>query len=150
AASWAGTTSRSTKYWPSIRSKRRGREMLRLSLRQKLSMPVEGSVISPDRTIGLTRSEIERLPIRVGNRSVHLGEYFVAAGDANEPDIVIEGDCPSFRRLGAGMSRGLLRIEGEGGHYLGARMSGGRIEVHGSSGAGLGAEMSGGVIDVRR
>jgi formylmethanofuran dehydrogenase subunit C len=123
--------------------------MLCLSLRHNLSLPVDASVVSPDRIIGLIRSDIERLPIEVGNRSVELAEHFVVAGDANLPEIVVEGDCRSFRNMGTGMSSGLLRIEGHGGCHLGARMCGGRIEVHGSAGDGLGAEMSGGMIDVQ-
>ena len=123
--------------------------MLRLLPRHRLSVPVDASVISPDRMIGLTRSEIERLRIRVGNRLAELAEFFAVEGDTNEPAIVVEGDCTSCRNLGTVMSSGLLRVEDQGGHYLGARMCGGRIEVHGPVGNGLGAEMSGGIIDVR-
>jgi formylmethanofuran dehydrogenase subunit C len=123
--------------------------MLRLSPRHCLSIPVDASVVSPDRMLGLTRSEIERLEIRVGNRLAALAEFFAVDGDANQPEIVIEGDCTSCRNLGSGMANGLLRVEGHGGQYLGSRMSGGRIEVQGSSGDGPGAEMSGGLIDVQ-
>jgi formylmethanofuran dehydrogenase subunit C len=122
--------------------------MLRLSLRHNIAVPVDASVVSPNRLIGLTRREIERLQVRVGNRLVDLSEVFAVGGDANEPEIAIEGDCTSFRYLGTAMSSGRLRIEGHGGHYLGARMCGGRVEVYGPAGDGLGAEMSGGLIDV--
>jgi formylmethanofuran dehydrogenase subunit C len=87
--------------------------------------------------------------MRVGNRLADLAEHFVVAGAAEKPEMAIEGDCTSCRNLGMGMSGGLLRVEGQGGHYLGARMCGGQIEVHGSAGDGLGAEMSGGLIDIR-
>jgi formylmethanofuran dehydrogenase subunit C len=99
--------------------------------------------------MGLTLGEIARLRIHVGNRGADLAEHFVIAGDGNEPEIAIEGDCGAFRNMGSGMSSGRLRLEGHGGHDLGARMRGGRIEVNGSAGDGLGAGMSGGLIDVR-
>ena len=123
--------------------------MLQLSPRHRLSVPVDASLIAPDRMIGLARSAIERLRIRVGNRLADLAEHFIVAGDAEKPQIVVLGDCKSCRNFGARMSSGLLRVEGHGGHYLGERMCGGEIQVDGSAGDGLGAEMSGGLINVR-
>src|SRR5262245_31546184 len=81
AASWASTTSGSTMCSPIIRGNRTRHEMLRLSLRHNVSVPVDASVVAPDRMTGLTRSEIEGLRLQVGNRSVELAELFAVDGD---------------------------------------------------------------------
>ena len=62
--------------------------------------------------------------------------------------VVIEGTDGGCDRLGAGMGRGRLIVDGDAGRLLGVGMSGGSIEVKGSAGPLAAAEAAGGVVRI--
>src|SRR5205085_12648681 len=93
-------------------------------------------------------AEIAALPVRHGNRSARLADFFTITGDPSDAQVRIEGDCRRVTHLGAGMIGGQLTIGGPAGTHLGSRMTGGTIEVHGDADDWVGAEMRGGRIHI--
>lgn len=120
---------------------------VRLRFQGATSLPVDASALVPATLAGLGTAELERLPLRVGNREVPLAELAsVAAGDGDS--LIIEAAFASLDRLGRGMRAGRLEVYGDVGAYLGQDMEGGRIELFGSAGPYAGAGLRGGVIHV--
>ena len=121
--------------------------MIRLTLKETPSVPLEAEVLSPDALVSLAADQIRALPVLLGKRRRRLDEFFEVEGDGGD-EIEIRGDAQRVKWIGRGMTRGTLRIEGNAGMHLGSAMSGGTIEVSGDVGDWLGAEMTGGVIRV--
>ncbi len=92
--------------------------------------------------------EIERWPISVGNEYMPLAEVFAVSGDPSDLNVVIQGDVPNARWIGAEMTEGTIRVEGSVGRHAGAIMRGGELIVSGNAGDWLGREMKGGRIRV--
>ena len=96
--------------------------MLRLSYRASTTIPVEAECLTPDQLAGKSAADIARLPVQHGNRQEPLGEFFTVGGDANDQQVVIEGDCGRVKWIGAGMTAGRLMVEGNAGMHLGSEM----------------------------
>jgi formylmethanofuran dehydrogenase subunit C len=122
--------------------------MLRLRYQGTTTIPVEAEAITPDRLAGKTAAEVAALPVQHGNASVALGEFFSVEGNADDQDVVIEGDCSRVKWIGAGMKTGRVTVRGNVGMHAGAEMVGGELHVHGDASDWLGAEMHGGRIHV--
>ena len=122
--------------------------MILLRYRGTTTIPVEAECLTPDQLAGKTPAEIESLPVQHGNTQVPLAEFFQVAGDSNDGEIVVEGDCSRVKWIGSGMKSGRITIHGSAGMHLGAEMTGGEIVVHGHAGDWVGAEMRGGRIHV--
>jgi formylmethanofuran dehydrogenase subunit C len=122
--------------------------LLTLTLREPPRQPLDLAPLLPERLAGLGERELAGLPLRLGNRSASLGELMsVAPGDADT--VVLVGSNACCDRIGAAMSAGALRVEGDAGAGLGLGMSGGAIEVAGSAGSLAAAEATGGVLRIR-
>lgn len=111
-------------------------------------LPVDGSVLCPDRIAGLGRRETGDLPIFVGNRRERLGDVFEIEGEGSE-EIEVEGDLSSWGRVGAGMTRGRLTVRGPVGPRAGTGMRGGVLSVEGDAADYAGEGMRGGVLRIR-
>ncbi|MBS7631059.1 formylmethanofuran dehydrogenase subunit C [Candidatus Bathyarchaeota archaeon] len=115
-------------------------------------IPVEAEVLTPDRFAGMKLSEIEGLPVYVGNRVEKLSDYFELEGSISEKpadqQITILGDASRIKYIGYGMTAGRILVEGGAGMHLGSHMSGGEIVVKGNASDWAGAEMSGGLISI--
>jgi formylmethanofuran dehydrogenase subunit C len=120
-------------------------------------MPVEAESLLPENVTGKSAEEIESLPLQVGNRTETVGDHFrveIHEGASGGPDdggaavLELAGDLTRFKRLGEGMSRGSLTVNGTVGFHAGARMSGGSLTINGDTGDYLGAMMTGGRITV--
>ena len=126
---------------------------LRLRPREAPPIPVEAETISPDFLAGKTLPEIEGRPVHVGNRIHTIGDYFEVEGEAAETAaeqlIIIEGDIPWAKYVGANMTGGRIAVEGDAGMHIGSQMSGGEITVNGSASDWAGAEMRGGLLRIR-
>ena len=110
-------------------------------------LPVDASPLLPARLAGRGAAELERLPLRVGNRDLPLGELArVEPGGTDR--LVIEGAFPSLDGLGRGMAAGHLRVEGDAGAYLAQGMTGGTVELDGSAGLFAAAGLRGGVVRI--
>ena len=121
---------------------------LTLTLREAPAAPLSAEALSPDRLAGLSRAEIERLPLRHGNRSATVAELFDVSG-AGEEDVRLVGDLARVAGLGAGMTGGRLTVAGSAGPHVGAGMQDGELIVEGDAGDWAGAEMRGGRLVVR-
>jgi len=122
--------------------------MLRLTLQETPSVPLEADVLSPDMLAPLTIEAIRALPVYLGKRQRRLADFFAVGGEAGD-EIEIHGDLARVKWIGRAMTRGVLRIYGDAGMHLASAMQGGTVDVFGNAGDWLGAEMSGGVIHVR-
>jgi formylmethanofuran dehydrogenase subunit C len=119
----------------------------RLRFRDDPKLPVDAGRLTPAALAALPAPELERLPLRVGNRELPLAELAeVHAGESVE--LVIEAAFPGLARLGRGMAEGRLEIYGDVGPYLGQDMRGGRIELFGSAGDYAAAGMRGGIVHI--
>lgn len=112
------------------------------------TIPVEADSISPDCFAGLSATEVAALPAFYGRRRVTLGDLFEIDG-ANSEAIVVSGDLRSVKKIGYGMSRGVVSVEGDAGPHAGAFMTGGELMIAGSAGDWAGAHMRGGRIVVQ-
>ena len=105
--------------------------------------------ITPERLIGLSETEIAKLPIRVGKEFCDLAEIFTIrhkAENAAQPKMQIITQGLMLDHIGADLTAGEIEIDGTAGAYVGAGMSGGTITLHGQADYGAGMAMSGGQI----
>ena len=112
------------------------------------TVPVEIEDFLPETAQDKSLAEIEKWPIYHGNREVALAEFFEVSGDSGDLDWRLEGDLSGVHWLGAKMTKGSIRVEGNAGRHIGADMTGGEILVEGNSGDWVGGEMQGGKITV--
>lgn len=119
-----------------------------LTLRTAPPVSLEAPCIRPDAFKPLGEAEIARLPVRLGKDEVALAEVFKVEGGGSD-EVRVRGDVSRVHHLGAGMTGGLLLIEGAAGRHAGASMRGGEIRIAGDAGDWTGAEMQGGRIEVR-
>jgi formylmethanofuran dehydrogenase subunit C len=104
--------------------------------------------ITPDVLKAKRLTDLKRLRLRQGTRSVPLGDLFEIDGAVGGDELEIRGATPRLQHVGAGMGGGLLRVQGDCGHWLGADMRGGTLLVQGNAGDGVAASMRSGLIDI--
>ncbi len=128
--------------------------MAQVLLRPKaqFKISVEAENISPDKFAGKTEKEIQSLEAWMGNHKTTLGELFSikvnGIGTAAETTIIMEGDFSRVKRIGEGMTAGLIMVKGNVDMHLGWKMSGGKISVTGDADSWVGREMKGGEITI--
>lgn len=123
--------------------------MLTLTYHGVTQVPVEVEGVTPDRVSGLTREEVERLPIYHGNRPATLGDFFQVAGDPSDEQIEWLGDLQGVHWIGAKMRTGRMFLRGSAGRHVGSEMAGGEIHVEGNVSDWAGGEMRGGLLQIR-
>ena len=101
-----------------------------------------------DALAGLGVTEIAALPILVGGRSARVGDVFDVGG-SDTAQIVFKGTGVRCNRIGAGMTTGSIRVEGDAGDHLGLQLKGGEITVTGNAGDFAACEMKKGRITVQ-
>ncbi|MEA1945150.1 MAG: formylmethanofuran dehydrogenase subunit C [Euryarchaeota archaeon] len=123
-----------------------------LTPKGEIGIMIEAEVITPDIFAEKSASEIENLLVWQGPTELPLSEFFDVKGDcgktAEDTSIVIDGDVPRVKRIGAGMTAGKITINGSAGMHVGSEMSGGEITVNGDANAWAGMEMKGGVLHI--
>lgn len=122
--------------------------MITLTLREQPGVPLEAEALSPDVVAALRQEQICALPMFLGKRQCRVDDFFEVEGEASD-ELEIRGDASRVKWLGRGMTRGHLRIAGNGGMHLGAHMKGGIIDVTGNASDWVGGEMSGGLIRIQ-
>ena len=110
---------------------------------------MEADIITPDRLAGQGAADVERLSVMHGSESRAVGDFFSVSGSYDGAIDLQGDDLGRVKFIGAGMSQGAVRVEGDVGEHLGAAMSGGEITVNGNATDWVGPEMSGGRIEVR-
>ncbi len=121
---------------------------LTFALRKPPRAAVDLSALTPDRLAGLTVTAIRSIPLAAGKASPRVEELFLVTGK-DPAHLVISRGNGRFYNIGAGMTGGLIEVQGQAGDYLGLGMRGGKILVRGHAGASVGSGMRGGVIEVR-
>jgi formylmethanofuran dehydrogenase subunit C len=122
---------------------------LRLSLRAPLRdrLDLGPAFAAPWAALGATdMARREAWSPRSG--AVQLGDLFTIEGSP-DGSVLIAGDLHLAERVGAGLTEGVMRVDGRVGDRAGAGLRGGRLEIHGDAGQSTGEGMSGGVIIVR-
>ncbi len=118
--------------------------------KKEFMISIEAEDISPDKFAGKTEKEIQSIEVWMGNYKTTLGELFSVnvegSGAAADTKIVIEGDFSRVKRIGEGMTAGLILVKGNVDMHLGAKMNGGKITVTGNADSWAGREMKGGEI----
>ncbi len=105
--------------------------------------------LQPGMLLGLSRREIEKLPLAVGNREVPLGEVGQIRRMSTKVDeLILDGTTSCLIHAGHGMNGGRLAIEGDAGYGAAAGMQAGEIHVRGCAGDCLGMAMEGGLVRV--
>ncbi len=115
-----------------------------------IKISVEAENISPDKLAGKSEKDIQSLEVYLGNQKTTLGELFSikveGTGAAADTKIVMEGNFSRVKRIGEGMTAGLIMIKGNVDMHLGAKMSGGKITLSGNADSWAGREMKGGEL----
>lgn len=115
-----------------------------------IKISVEAENISPDKFAGKSEKDIQSLETYLGNHKTTLGELFSikveGTGAAADTKIVMEGNFSRVKRIGEGMTAGLIMIKGNVDMHLGAKMSGGKITLSGNADSWAGREMKGGEL----
>ena len=123
--------------------------MIVLTTLKKFQFPIYAECITPEVFEGKTVAEIAELSVYEGNKQKKLGDLFKIEEDpAATPNITINGDAGEVRRMGMGMKKGEIVINGNAGMHLGEKMSGGKITVNGDAGGWTGSDMKGGLIEI--
>ena len=121
-----------------------------IKTKNDIKISVEAENISPDKFAGKSEKEIQSMEAYMGNYKTTLGELFLikveGTGAAADTKIVMEGNFSRVKRIGEGMTAGLILIKGNVDMHLGAKMSGGRITLSGNADSWAGREMKGGEI----
>jgi formylmethanofuran dehydrogenase subunit C len=121
--------------------------VIRLTLKDELPHRITAEALIPERLAALSTSEIERLPLALGNRRTHVADWFRVEGVADGA-VEIVGSCRRLDRIGADMSEGTIRVDGDAGAYLGVGMRGGSISVEGSVDFGAATALVGGILRI--
>lgn len=121
--------------------------MTRFVVKENPPVRISAESLIPERLAGLSAGEIEKLPLIVGNRTDHVGDWFrVEAGKAD--GIAFEGPAERLDRIGGGMRSGSIVVHGNAGAYVGIGMKGGEVTVTGSAGYGVAADLQDGTIRI--
>jgi len=112
-------------------------------------LSIELAGITPDRLADLSNGSIARIAIVADGRTCPLGDLFAIEGGAADGRILCDGDFSHVHRLGAGMQRGEIVVQGNVGRHAGEAMAGGTLSVQGDAGDWLAADMTGGEVLVR-
>jgi formylmethanofuran dehydrogenase subunit C len=114
---------------------------------------VEAENISPDKFAPMTLGQISGLEIWQGNRRRLLSDLFMVEGEdrpekPEETVILLKGDFSRVKRVGEGMTAGIIEATGSLGMHAGNNMRGGQLSITGNADDWLGREMRGGNIHV--
>jgi len=111
--------------------------------------PIMAASINPDLFEDKCLAEIAELPIYEGNTKKKLRDLFKIEQDsAGNLTITINGDVSKVKRIGMGMEKGEIIINGNAGMHLGEKMAGGKITVNGNASGWTGSAMKGGLIEI--
>ena len=114
---------------------------------------VEAENISTDKFASLNIEQITSLVVWQGNRQKTLSDLFTVEGDdapatAEETTIKLVGDYSQVKRIGEGMTCGLIEVQGSVGMHAGNNMKGGLLSIAGNADDWLAREMRGGKVVV--
>lgn len=125
---------------------------LTLTLKEPPRQRADLSVLRPDALAGRSLEEVAAVEIAVGNARIPVGDLFEISGEAlpayGNPELTVGNGCGRLDRIGQGMARGTLVVEGDAGAYAGLAMAGGELRITGSAGPFAASGMSGGELRI--
>jgi len=125
-----------------------------LRLKKNPKAPVDAGCISPNVFAEKSLDEIGKLAIWEGNHKRTLDDIFEIKGKSGQTPqkttIYLIGNLSRVRRIGANMTDGEVKVQGDVGMHLGEKMKGGTIIVEGNAGSWTGSEMEEGAIVVQK
>ena len=126
--------------------------MIRLTLKAEPPLRNAADMLVPELVATLSTSEIERLPLMLGNRRSQMAEWFRVEATADD-SVEIVGPCRRIDRIGAGMTQGRISVRGDAGDGLAGAlpgavggMSGGIVILGGNAGAFVGQRLRRGLV----
>jgi len=124
--------------------------MITLTPKQIFTVPIQAACISVDVFADKTLEEIKKLSITEGKETITLEDAFNITEDKTieTPNITLIGDFSKVKRVGQGMKKGEIVINGNAGMHTGEKLSGGKIVINGNSGGWTGSEMKKGLIEI--
>lgn len=123
---------------------------LTLTLKQAISVPLEVQSVNFESVNQQPLDKIRALPVLHGNRKMTVADFFDVQQSSVETDLIVwSGDCSRVKYIGANLSAGRIRVEGNTGMHLGEEMSGGEILVEGDVSDWIATEMQGGTLCVK-
>ena len=121
--------------------------MSTLRLRGEPQERVDLLSITPLALKALTEAEAGKLVIGTSRLGLTLGDVFEISLDGSD-SLVIQGGSSRLDRVGAALSEGSIRVEGDVGQRLGEGMAGGTLTVTGSAGPYAATGATGGTITI--
>ena len=120
---------------------------LTFTLRQEPDQRLDLSALIPEKLVNRTAAQIAALELQTTRVRVTAGDIFkIAMGD---PQVIhFIGGSGRFDWLGAGMSGGQIRLDGDAGAQAGRLMAGGQLTVSGSVGVLAASGLTGGRMEV--
>lgn len=101
----------------------------------------------PERLAGMNETAIARIELQTTRERLCAGDVFkIAMGDAAQ--IRFDGGSERFDRVGCGMSKGEILVEGDVGLQAGRLMGGGRLSIAGNAGPWAASGMKAGTIEI--
>jgi len=122
--------------------------MITLTLKGKLSIPLEADSVTPDNLHDKSNHQIKEQTVYWGNKKKTIGDFFEVEGERSDR-ITVVGDCAKVKLLGHKMSFGAVHVKGNTGYNTGSYMTGGAITIDGNTADYLGAMMEGGQIHLK-
>lgn len=120
---------------------------LTFTLKQALPFALNCAALTPDRLAGKSLPEIQGLKLNYASQPVRADEIFDISGD-DAQHITFKNTSEKLHYLGANMSMGSIRIEGNAGAYLGYNMKDGSIVCDGNTDAYAACSMRGGILTI--
>ncbi len=112
------------------------------------SVPLEVDTFQIEQYRELSIDQISQAMIWQGKTKIEMGEAFKISGSLSDSIVIWQGNLSRVHWIGAKLSLGTIRVEGNAGRHVGSQMSGGEIIVQGNLSDFAGVEMSGGTIRV--
>jgi formylmethanofuran dehydrogenase subunit C len=122
---------------------------LRLTLRDALRERIDLGPAFSSPWVAAAASEVAAREVwSARSGPLRLGDLFTVDGTP-DGSVTITGDLLLAERVGAGLTEGMMRVDGRVGDRAGTGLRGGRLEIRGNAGHSTGEAMSGGAILIK-
>lgn len=118
-----------------------------LTLKAPPQARLDLSELTPGALSGKNADGIARIVVGTSKTPATVGDIFSISGSAGDT-LTIAGGSDRLDFVGAKLTAGIIRVDGDVGAYAAADMKGGRLDITGSAGLGLGSTMKGGIVHV--
>lgn len=120
---------------------------LTFTLRSEPEERLDLSSLVPNKLNGMPIAEVAGLRIGTSRTPAIVGDIFKITG-ADASNIIFSGGSGRFDFVGAEMTAGQIRVDGDVGARAGRHMAGGTLVIRGDAGLQAGSGMKGGRIEI--